>query len=180
MKARLDRGDDLHLVDVREAEELALCSLEGAQHIPMLQLFSGMATPDVASERDIVVFCHHGIRSLESPAAWGDLHDQLCERHATQALDAAVRRDGDAEAEPISATLNEVVQAPPDTDASPTTVEVALGSPGGIGASDDPPTRPCPTCENVVIGADQVVCSRCADQPRLARDIRGFNPDRDL
>ena len=40
-------------------------------------------------------------------------------------------------------------------------------------ASDGPRTV-CPTCENVVIDADQVVCSRCADMPRLAREIKAF------
>lgn len=36
----------------------------------------------------------------------------------------------------------------------------------------------CPTCECVVIDAKQVECSRCADMPRLAREIEAFEqPD---
>ena len=32
----------------------------------------------------------------------------------------------------------------------------------------------CPTCECVVIDAEQIKCCRCADMPRLVREIRSF------
>ena len=32
----------------------------------------------------------------------------------------------------------------------------------------------CPTCEVVLIDAEQTECSRCADMPRLVREIRSF------
>ena len=67
LKAKLEQGVcDVHLLDVRETEELALCSLEGAQHIPMLQLFTGLQAPRADPETEVVVFCHHGVRSLEA------------------------------------------------------------------------------------------------------------------
>jgi rhodanese-related sulfurtransferase len=67
LKAKLETADrNVHLVDVREPEELAFCKLEGAQHIPMLQLFTGLQAPRADAETEIVVFCHHGVRSLEA------------------------------------------------------------------------------------------------------------------
>jgi rhodanese-related sulfurtransferase len=65
VKAKLDLGEPLHLVDVREAQELAICRIEGAEHIPMMQLFLGKA-PSAGPEDEIVLFCHHGIRSFEA------------------------------------------------------------------------------------------------------------------
>jgi rhodanese-related sulfurtransferase len=67
LKAKLDQPDrDVHLVDVRETEELACCRLNGAQHIPMLQLFTGLQSPRADPETEVVVICHHGVRSLEA------------------------------------------------------------------------------------------------------------------
>ncbi|MHC4957801.1 MAG: rhodanese-like domain-containing protein [Planctomycetota bacterium] len=66
VKAKLDAGEPVKLVDVREAQELAISALPGAQHIPMLQLFTGMAEPDADKAAAVVVFCHSGIRSLEA------------------------------------------------------------------------------------------------------------------
>jgi rhodanese-related sulfurtransferase len=66
VKARLDRGEKLRLVDVREPVELAICRIEGAEHIPMMQLFLGMKAPSAAKEDEIIVFCHHGVRSCEA------------------------------------------------------------------------------------------------------------------
>lgn len=66
VKARLDRGEKLHLVDVREPMELAICRIEGSEHIPMMHLFLGMKTPSAGKDEEIVVLCHHGIRSFEA------------------------------------------------------------------------------------------------------------------
>jgi rhodanese-related sulfurtransferase len=66
LKAKLARERAVHLLDVRENEELAVCRLDGAQHIPMLQLFAGLQAPRAEPETEIVVFCHHGERSLEA------------------------------------------------------------------------------------------------------------------
>jgi rhodanese-related sulfurtransferase len=66
VKARLDRGEKLHLVDVREPVELAICRIEGSEHIPMMQLFLGIKAPSAGKDEEIVAFCHHGMRSFEA------------------------------------------------------------------------------------------------------------------
>jgi len=66
VKAKLDAGEPVHLLDVREAAELRICALPGAEHIPMLQLFAGLAEPEAAKDAEIVVFCHTGLRSVEA------------------------------------------------------------------------------------------------------------------
>lgn len=67
LKAKLDQeGCDVHLVDVRETEELELRRLDGAQHVPMLQLFTGLQAPRAEPEAEVVVVCHNGVRSLEA------------------------------------------------------------------------------------------------------------------
>lgn len=64
-QARLHAGDQL--LDVREAEELALAALPGALHIPLRQLPQRVG--ELNPQRPIAVLCHHGIRS-EHAAAW--------------------------------------------------------------------------------------------------------------
>jgi rhodanese-related sulfurtransferase len=61
LKARRDRGDDLVLLDVREADELTLASLPGAVHMPMAEVPSRLS--ELPRHRDIVVLCHSGARS---------------------------------------------------------------------------------------------------------------------
>ncbi len=45
LKSELKNGVGMHLLDVREADEIEICALPDAEHIPMLQLFSGMTKP---------------------------------------------------------------------------------------------------------------------------------------
>ncbi len=66
VKRRLDGGEALHLLDVREAEEVSICALPGAEHIPMLDLFLGTSKTAAPPGSEIVVYCHHGIRSFEA------------------------------------------------------------------------------------------------------------------
>ncbi|BBL70921.1 rhodanese-like domain-containing protein [Methylogaea oryzae] len=51
------------LLDVREPHEFAYCRLEGSLHIPMNQVPARLNELD--PQRDIVVICHHGVRSLQ-------------------------------------------------------------------------------------------------------------------
>ncbi len=64
LRARLDAGEKLVLLDVREPSELAICGLEGSVHIPLGEL------PGRAEELDpsapVVCICHHGIRSAHA------------------------------------------------------------------------------------------------------------------
>jgi rhodanese-related sulfurtransferase len=61
LKARLDRHDSLVLLDVREDWETALCRLENATHIPIEEI--EFRTAELDQSEDIVVYCHHGVRS---------------------------------------------------------------------------------------------------------------------
>ncbi len=65
-KAKIDRGDPVHLIDVREHEEIAICRIEGAEHIPMMELFTGATRTTAAKDDEIVVYCHTGVRSMEA------------------------------------------------------------------------------------------------------------------
>jgi adenylyltransferase/sulfurtransferase len=49
------------LLDVREADELALCAVPGSRHIPMRQVPENL--PNLPSDQAILVLCHHGGRS---------------------------------------------------------------------------------------------------------------------
>ena len=66
VKAKLDAGEPLHLLDVRERTEVAMCALPGAEQIPMMSLFLGIKKTAAAQGAEIVVYCHHGVRSLEA------------------------------------------------------------------------------------------------------------------
>lgn len=52
------------VVDVREAWEWAICRLPGAQLVPIGELDRAIASLD--REREVVVYCHHGSRSLDA------------------------------------------------------------------------------------------------------------------
>ena len=61
VQRRLAEGADLLLLDVREADEVALCRIAGALHVPMGDVPSRLHELD--PDREIVVYCHHGQRS---------------------------------------------------------------------------------------------------------------------
>jgi rhodanese-related sulfurtransferase len=60
--ARRDRGDDLLLLDVREAWELEISKLPGVRHIPMNEVPDRLGELD--RSRPLVVMCRSGARSL--------------------------------------------------------------------------------------------------------------------
>ncbi len=67
MKAKQDAGEPLRLIDVREPGEHALCRIEGAELIPMRSIPQHLNELESHSEGDsplLIVFCHHGVRSL--------------------------------------------------------------------------------------------------------------------
>jgi adenylyltransferase/sulfurtransferase len=63
LKARLDRGDDLYILDVREPHEYQICNL-GGQLIPLGDLSKRVNELD--SSREIVAHCRSGKRSAEA------------------------------------------------------------------------------------------------------------------
>jgi adenylyltransferase/sulfurtransferase len=63
LKARLDRGDDLYILDVREPHEYQICNING-HLIPLGQLPSRVSELD--SSREIVAHCRSGKRSADA------------------------------------------------------------------------------------------------------------------
>jgi adenylyltransferase/sulfurtransferase len=64
LASRLEMGDDVFILDVRNPDEYAICRIDGAELIPLNRLLEGVHTLD--SARDIVVHCHRGIRSAQA------------------------------------------------------------------------------------------------------------------
>jgi rhodanese-related sulfurtransferase len=67
VKQRLERGENVLLLDVREQWEYDICNIAGAKLVPLRTLPANMALFEAAES--IVVYCHHGMRSLDA-AAW--------------------------------------------------------------------------------------------------------------
>jgi len=64
-KAGLEAGDRLYWIDVRQPEEYAICRIEGSELIPMNTVPAALQTLESrAEEGTLVVYCHHGMRSL--------------------------------------------------------------------------------------------------------------------
>lgn len=61
VKQLLDAGRSLVLLDVREPQEVALVRIAGSLHIPMGEIPGRLHELD--PDTDIVVYCHHGMRS---------------------------------------------------------------------------------------------------------------------
>jgi rhodanese-related sulfurtransferase len=66
-KQRLDRGNGVLLVDVREPWEFEICRIEGAKLIPMSTIPANLQALDTDDE--VICYCHHGMRSLDV-AVW--------------------------------------------------------------------------------------------------------------
>jgi len=64
LKTRLDKGDKLVLLDVREPWEHALAKLDGSILIPLGTLPQSLAKLDKNTE--IIAYCHHGMRSADA------------------------------------------------------------------------------------------------------------------
>ena len=64
LKARLDAGDDIQLIDVRQPDEYAFAKIEGAKLIPLGELMS--RTGEIDENRDTVVHCKMGGRSARA------------------------------------------------------------------------------------------------------------------
>lgn len=65
VKTKLDSGDDFVLLDCREPDEYATVSIAGAELFPMSQLMARAAELEPYRDRDVVVHCHHGGRSMQ-------------------------------------------------------------------------------------------------------------------
>lgn len=67
LRTRLDRGDTLVLLDVREPGETAVCQIAGSTLIPMRDVPRRVGELD--AKASVVCICHHGMRSAQV-AGW--------------------------------------------------------------------------------------------------------------
>lgn len=63
LKRRMDNGDDLTIIDVREDFELQIASIPGITHIPMNAIPGHL--DDLNPDDELIVMCRTGIRSAE-------------------------------------------------------------------------------------------------------------------
>jgi len=64
LKERLDRGDDLQVIDVREPNEYEIARLPGTKLIPLAQVVNRMS--EINPARETVVHCKGGVRSAKA------------------------------------------------------------------------------------------------------------------
>jgi rhodanese-related sulfurtransferase len=64
LKQRLDNGDDIQIVDVREVPEVAIAKIPNSLHIPLGQVVNRMS--EIDPNRETVVHCKMGGRSARA------------------------------------------------------------------------------------------------------------------
>jgi adenylyltransferase/sulfurtransferase len=64
LKAKMDRGEDFDLLDVREPNEFQICRIQGSTLIPLGEL--SRRTAELDPDRDLVVHCKMGGRSAKA------------------------------------------------------------------------------------------------------------------
>ena len=64
LKQRLDKGDDIQIVDVREDNEVAIGRIPNSIHIPLGQILGRMN--EIDPSRETVVHCKMGGRSARA------------------------------------------------------------------------------------------------------------------
>lgn len=64
LKARIDAGENIALIDIRSDAELAQGVLPGAEHLAMHLIPLRMA--DLPKDRDVVLYCRSGARSYHA------------------------------------------------------------------------------------------------------------------
>jgi rhodanese-related sulfurtransferase len=61
LKARLDAGEQIHLIDVREDEEVAQGIIPGAIHLPLGQVPQRL--DEIPRDEEVIFICRSGYRS---------------------------------------------------------------------------------------------------------------------
>jgi sulfur-carrier protein adenylyltransferase/sulfurtransferase len=64
LKQRLDNGDDIQIIDVREDNEVAIGRIPNSKHIPLAQVLN--RTEEIDPNRETVVYCKMGGRSARA------------------------------------------------------------------------------------------------------------------
>ena len=63
VKRRMDNGEELSIIDVREPQEHQICRIDPSTLIPMREIPMQLDRLEEAAT-PLIVFCHHGVRSL--------------------------------------------------------------------------------------------------------------------
>jgi adenylyltransferase/sulfurtransferase len=66
LKARLDAGAPVYLIDVRQPWEHELAALPGSVLVPLPELAHRLAEIVPPAGALVVAYCHHGVRSLQA------------------------------------------------------------------------------------------------------------------
>ena len=68
VKAAIDAGHPIYLLDVRQPNENEYCQIAGSTLIPLGELSQRLDDVDPPEGALVVVYCHHGVRSLSGAA----------------------------------------------------------------------------------------------------------------
>ncbi len=68
LKRRIDAGESLHIIDVREPDEVAESRIEGSTHIPLGEIMSFQLgeLEDLDKDTELIMQCRSGKRSLQA------------------------------------------------------------------------------------------------------------------
>ena len=64
LKRKMDAGDDIQLIDVRQPDEWAFAKIEGAKLIPLGELMN--RRDEIDESRETVIHCKSGMRSARA------------------------------------------------------------------------------------------------------------------
>lgn len=94
LHTRLQSGENLQLIDVRQPEEYAFCRIEGSLLIPLGELAA--RADEVPDDRPVVLICHHGVRSMQALAYLQHRHELTNLLNLRGGIDAWSRRVDDS------------------------------------------------------------------------------------
>ncbi len=68
LKRRMEAGESLHIIDVREPEEVAESRIEGSTHIPLGEIMSFQIgeLEDLGKDTELIMQCRSGKRSMQA------------------------------------------------------------------------------------------------------------------
>jgi adenylyltransferase/sulfurtransferase len=67
LKRRMDAGEDIQLIDVRQPDEWAFAKIEGSKLIPLGEILNRMN--EIDANRETVIHCKMGMRSARAVEA---------------------------------------------------------------------------------------------------------------
>lgn len=63
LKQKLDKGEDVVILDIREPHELGICRLNNTAHVPMGELAARLDELGKFKDKEVVIYCRSGGRS---------------------------------------------------------------------------------------------------------------------